>query len=324
MYSSFAASATLGGQKLLRSVDLNVVYASPATAAAPALVSKLLHGVPFVLIVQDVWPDSVFAAGFLEEGPTHRTAYESLNRFVNVTYRHASHIVVISEGMKRLLLERGVDDAKVTVIYNWADEEPSALPLHVPHHDREEQLHLMYAGNIGAPQGLDNVLRAFALLPRDKFHLTIVGGGSELEQLKTMARQHSLTNVEFLDPVPASELRLLQSMAHIHLVSLNNDPLFHITVPSKLQSLLAAGAPILAVASGEVADVVSRVGAGLSVPPGDPEALARSLTVLLEQPTDWFAAAGLRGRTFYETHMSRASGESAYRDVIGNLAPRPK
>lgn len=282
--------------------DLNVVYSSPATAAAPAMLAKRLHGVPYVLVVQDLWPDSVFAAGFLREGLVHHAAYTGLNAFVNASYREAEHIVVISEGMKALLIERGVPEEKLTVIYNWADA-PGDGPLEVPSRKPGERLHIMYAGNVGPPQGLDNVVRALALLPREDFRFTVVGGGAELDALKSLTEALSLTNVAFVGPIPPAELNAYLVTAHLHLVSLIDDPLFTITVPSKLQSLMSTGLPILAVAPGEAADLIRRAGAGVTLEPGDPQALASALRRLTREPDEWFKRSGKDGYRFYSEHM---------------------
>jgi hypothetical protein len=58
MYTSFAASSSLGSRKVLKTADVAVIYSSPATAAAAPMLNERLHGVPYILIIQDVWPDS--------------------------------------------------------------------------------------------------------------------------------------------------------------------------------------------------------------------------------------------------------------------------
>lgn len=299
--------------------DLNVVYSSPATAAAPAMLAKRLHGVPYVLVVQDLWPDSVFAAGLLREGLIHHTAYACLNAFVNASYREAEHIVVISEGMKALLIERGVPEEKLTVIYNWAGA-PGDGPLEAPSRNPGEPLRIMYAGNVGAPQGLDNVVRALALLPQEDFHFTVVGGGAQLDSLRALTEALDLRNVEFVGPVPRAGVDAYLATAHIHLVSLIDDPLFTVTVPSKLQSLLAMGLPILAVVPGEAADIVRRAGAGATVAPGDPRALASVLRRLAREPDEWLKRSGKHGYRFYSEHMD---GSAAAHLAAEALAVEP-
>ena len=316
MYATFAASTSLRGTGILGRADLNVVYSSPATAAAPAMLAKRLHGVPYILVVQDLWPDSVFAAGFLREGLVHHTAYACLNAFVNASYREAEHIIVISEGMKSVLVERGVPEAKLTVIYNWADSTGDG-PLTVPSHMPGEPLRIMYAGNVGAPQGLDNVVRALALLPQTEFRFTVIGGGAELGALKSLTEALGLQNVEFIGPVPPVEMNAHLITAHVHLVTLIDDPLFTVTVPSKLQSLMSLGLPILAVAPGEAADLVSRAEAGVTVNPGDPELLATALLELQAKPDEWFRLAGMLGRKSYAHQMDKSVAERQVAHSLG-------
>ena len=319
MYGSFAASASVSGWRSLASADLNVVYASPATAAVPALVASRLHSTPFILIVQDVWPDSVSASGFLDQGLGRRLVHSQLNSFIEELYGRAAHVIVISEQMRHLLMERGVPEDKLSVVYNWADEAIYSEAVDFERRCPRDPLHVMYAGNLGAAQGLISVLRAMALLPRDRVRLTVIGGGTHASQLKAQAEGLGLANVQFRPAVEPQTLPGRLAKAQLHLVSLVDDPLFAVTVPSKLQSLLASGAPILACAPGAVADLVFASGAGIVSRPGDPEDLARVLREATDLDSGWFVRAGQRARDFYLSNMSESAGKRGYRDVAARV-----
>ncbi len=131
---------------------------------------------------------------FFREGMAHHTAGACLNAFVNVSYREAEHIVVISQGMKALRIKRGVRERKVTVIHDWAGP-PGDRPLEVPPRKPGEPLRIMDAGNVGPPQGLDNVVRALALLLQEESDFTVIGQRCVRSRLVTWCGSPGLSGV---------------------------------------------------------------------------------------------------------------------------------
>ena len=116
---------------------------------------------------------------------------------------------------------------------------------------------------------LDNVVRALAPAAQTEFRFTVIGGGGRLGALKSPTEALGLQNVEFIGPVPPVEMNAHLITAHVHLVT-HRRPSVHRDGSSKLQSPASLGLPILAVAPGEAADLVSRAEAGVTVNPGDP------------------------------------------------------
>lgn len=324
-YVSWALSSSLAGQRLLRRSDVNVVYGSPITAALPAQVARWLWRRPFVLIVQDVWPDSVFATGFLARGLLSRVAHGALTRYCNMVYRNATRVVVISPGMKRLLESRGVPEDKVTVIYNWVDEadpNPNAdtLGLRAQLGLAADDFVLMYAGNHGPAQDLGALVRAVGALPdNSKTRLVMVGDGVEKPQLEDLARMVAPLRVLFLSSRPRSTMAELMLVADAQVVSLAPDPLFKVTVPSKLQSIMSAGHPVLAIAEGDVRELVSGCGCGVVAEPGNCSSIVAAISQL-ECDRDSLAALGLAGRDFYTAAMSETVSAEAYARVINDVS----
>lgn len=305
MYASFALSTTLLSAPELQRSDAVLVYASPATAAAAAMAATRRYGVPYVLMVQDVWPDSIFSSGFLTKRPARAAAEPLTERFVNASYRMAARITAISPGMKELLISRGVPQAKIDVVYNWADEAAYAEPVPVPVRQPEEPLTIMYAGNLGPPQGLDCVLNALERVPPGTARLVLAGGGVAEARLREQAARASTVDVRFLGRLTPQELKTAQQEAHIHLVSLRDEPLFRVTLPSKTQSLMCAGVPILAFAPGEVADIVTNAGAGIAAAPGNADALAHAIRTAYSWPPEKLAGCGPSARRAYFAEMSK-------------------
>lgn len=314
-YSTFSASSSLASSDL-RDYDVALVYGSPATAAAPALVANRRFGTPYVFHAQDIWPDSIFATGFLTEGPARSLAEATVGRFVASTYRHAAGVVGISPGARQLLVSRGVPAAKAHHVYNWIADDAHIEPLPIPERRPDQPLHLMYAGSVGLAQNLDNVLDALALLPAGTARLTLLGDGPAVSSLRRRAQELNLDNVTFAGRVARADVPALQATAHFHLISLADQELFRITIPSKLQALAAHGAPILCTAPGEVADIVASNRMGLTAAPGDAAALAQVIVEAARLRDDDLRDMGAHGRELYFREMSRDIGAKKLFDIL--------
>lgn len=319
-YLSFAASASMT-IPFLRRPDVVYVYHPPATVALPAMVLRLLRGVPFVYDVQDLWPDTLAATGMVDGS----RILGAVGRTMSTIYRRAASVVVLSEGFRRRLAERGVPADKLTVIHNWNAEDQITLPA--SNGDLRRQLGLgdaftiVFAGTMGRAQSLDSVLEAAALLHDDPgVRWIFIGGGVQVEHLRARAVQLDLRNVTFLDRRPASEIGEVLAMADALLVHLKADPLFEITVPSKTQAYLMAGRPILMGVPGDAADLVERAGAGVAFTPDDPTSLADAVARLRSIPPAARREMGRRGQDYYASYLSLQVGAARFAEVLETAA----
>jgi glycosyltransferase involved in cell wall biosynthesis len=320
-YASYAVTSATAGAAFLRSAGAALVYFSPATAATAAMTSR----VPYVLLVQDVWPDSVFATGFLSAGLVRRLAETSLTWFTKQAYRRAHHIAVTSPGMRDLLVDRGVPPGKLSIIYNWVDE--TVMHPSGPDPELRKRLAigdgflLMFAGNHGAAQALHVPIRAMAEL-RDlpDLHLVLVGEGIEKSALQLLVQELRLRSVHFIDRIDPRRIATVMAAADLQLVSLADERLFHITLPSKVQTILACGQPVLSCAPGDASRVVRDAGAGFVCAPGNHEALAATIRQAYHTPRARLKDMGLAGHAYYSATMSEAINARRLADLLIDAA----
>ncbi|PZS25948.1 MAG: glycosyltransferase WbuB [Pseudonocardiales bacterium] len=308
-YLSFATSASAVGLRALRDVDALLVYSTPATVALPAMVMRAVRGIPYVLFVPDLWPQTVTATDLVRPA-TSAHLERVLHHFCDAVYSRASSIVVTSPGMVDLIVARGVDPEKISVVTNWVDEGaffPSPPDADFAKNlDSDREFTVMYAGNFGAAQGLEVVMEAAALLrDRRDVGFVMVGSGVAERGLRDMVTKLRLDNVRFVGPQPMSEMAGVLSHGDIQLVSLRDAPLFRTTMPSKVQATMAAGRPIIGVVSGDAADVIVESGTGVAVPPGDSGALADAIRAACALTTSELNARGANGRDYYLKNMSQ-------------------
>lgn len=307
-YLSFACTGSAAGVLRLPKVDVGFVYSTPATAAIPGMVLRAVRGVPYVIQIQDMWPQSVTASGFLEgtrKGRTERV----LHRFCDAAYKRAVSIAVTAPGMRGLIEERGVDPLKIEFVPNWADEACFA-PTTVTRDLLAEfgpfrPFTAMYAGNFGELQALQNVIDSAALLRDDKdIGFVLIGGGVAENRLRSRVDKLGLQNVRFVPSQPFGRMSDVLALGNVQLISLRDVPLLRSTLPSKLQANMAAGRPIIGAVAGDAAAVIKSSGAGFVSAPEDPVALAEAVRRMAQLTAQDREAMGVRARDYYLEHFS--------------------
>ncbi|MDO5287494.1 MAG: glycosyltransferase family 4 protein [Actinomycetia bacterium] len=321
---SWALSSVVYGVGDIRKAGLAVVYSSPVTANLAPMVARLLFRTPYVTMIQDLWPDSVFASGFLTSGPLYRVASAVMGAFAKLSYRLSSHVTVLSPSMKQVLVERGVPPEKISLVYNWVDESLFGVPV-APDPSLRAELGLsgddfvaLYAGAHGTAQGLGVLVEAMARTdPSERIHLVTVGDGIDAERLRGLAERLQVSDrVHFLGRRPMGQMPGLLAAADLQLVCLTDTPLFRVNMPSKVPSLLAAGHPLLVVAAGDPARVVTEAGAGWAASPDDPDAVVAALRAAQQAGPGMLREMGARGRALYESQMSSAIGGSRLTEIL--------
>lgn len=330
-YLSFALTSSVAAL-FLRRHDVVYAYHPPGTAALAPLVLSWIKATPFVVDIQDLWPDTLAATGMLN----NRRILQLIGRGMNKIYHSAAHVVVLSPGFRLMLCERGVPSEKITVIPNWTyavDKEPNQV---VAEEVKTSNRHLarnrpgfdvVFAGNMGAAQGLDTVIKAARILEKMEpaVQFVMVGDGVEREHLQADVTALNLRNVKFLPRREPHEMAPVFAEADCLLVHLKADPLFAVTIPSKTQAYLQTGKPLIMAVSGDAAEMVGKAGAGLIVPPEDPERLARAVLELHAMSVKDRRAMGRRGAEFYQAELALPIGASRFEKVFdqARFASRP-
>jgi glycosyltransferase involved in cell wall biosynthesis len=320
--TSFAASAT-AQVGWLRDADVCLVYLTPATVGLAAMTLRRRWGVPYALYVQDLWPETVTASGFIgHEGATARVE-ALLHRWLRRLYAGADGMAAISPTMAETLGARGAVVPPVS-IPNWVDEQIFGPLPQVERVHLDDRRWVMYAGGVGELQSLDTALRALALLDdRPDLALAVVGTGVAVPSLQRLADELRLGDrVRFLGGFPMAQMPALIAEADAQLVSLKDLPLFRGTIPSKLQASMACGVPIVCTVAGDAEALVRRSGCGFTATPEDPQSLADAFRRLADATPADLAAMGARARATYVSELGADSGAAALEDLLAKAVSR--
>lgn len=294
-----------------RKPDVLVATSPQFFAALAGWALSVIHNVPFVLELSDLWPDSVVAVGAMRRNLLVRMA-EKVELFL---YGRSAAIVALTQAFKHNLVRREVPPDKVHVVLNGVDLSrfqpcPKDPALASEIGIEPDEFVISYIGTHGMAHGLMNVLDAAELLVDTKVRFLFVGPGAERQRLIDEARRRGLPNVTFVPAQPKNRMAAFWSLSDVALVHLKDTPVFQAVIPSKIFEAMGMGLPVLlATPDGEARTIIESEGVGVWIAPGDPVALAGECRLLASSPelVRRLAAKSLRAAPNYSRERQARS-----------------
>lgn len=273
---------------------------SPVMMSAPGVLYKKIRRVPLFTWVLDLWPESLTAAG----GINNKFVLDFFRHYVKSQYKHSDKILISSRSFEKSVLEYGDYKDKIVYFPQWSDGDVSALkaPENAP--VISDGFKLMFAGAVGEAHGFECTMKAALLTKEHKdIKWVIVGDGRKLEWVREFVKEHGLEEtVLTLGRFPSDTMSWFFAQANVMLVTLSDDPLFRLYAPAKISSYMAAGKPIVAVLNGEGAVVIKDADCGWTLNAGDAEGFARLAVELSQLDKSVLTAKGANAAMYYNNH----------------------
>ncbi|MCC2190988.1 glycosyltransferase family 4 protein [Fusicatenibacter faecihominis] len=312
-------------QIAVKNKDIDIVFSNstpPTQGALSALVARKLSKktgkkVPFLYNLQDIFPDSLVNSNL-----THKDSilWKIGRKLEGFTYRNADKIIVISKSFKKNLLAKGVSEKKVEIISNWIDLE-SVHPVERKDNKLIDEFNLdpskflvVYAGNFGASQGADIILKvADQLKEYDDIQFLILGGGAEFDKAKKTVADNQMSNVIIHGLLPSNRISEVYSLGNIALITCKKG-VGKAGMPSKTWSIMACNTPIVASfdTGSELDDILSSANAGICIEPENPEKLKDSILDYKEKSCSNRSNA----RNYVFEHVSKKVCVNKYLDMF--------
>jgi colanic acid biosynthesis glycosyl transferase WcaI len=296
---------------LLFAAKPDVIYSNSWPIFATGLISLVakVKGVPIIISIQDVYPDSLVIQNRLSD----RSVLTKILKKVDVAIANASnHLIVISSQFSDIYRnERNVIDSKISIIPNWlkkdssfisdADQQNIKINYRVKYRIPSNDFIVMYGGNVGVAAGVEIVIRAFESLSKtsDRVWLLVAGGGSQLEECQKIVRDSKIARVVFHHPWFKEETAEVLNIANLMVLpTMGKQSL--VSVPSKLISYMLSGKAILSTAlpHSELADVIDKSSCGWHIEPENPHILAEEILRISKLPSSDLLACGESGRKY--------------------------
>lgn len=306
-YSSFAFFASIRTLTLKKKYDLIFVFEpSPITVGIPAVLLSKRNKIPVYFWVQDLWPESLVEAGQIK----NKVLLNQTNKLTKWIYRNSKKIFIQSRAFKEYIMKQGVLENKLIYFPNSTEslykpiEAREGIKSLVP----DVPFKVMFAGNIGEAQDFETIMTASKIIQEQisDIHFIILGDGRKRDYVEKKVEEYDLeTNFHLLGAFPVRDMPHFFSCADALLVTLKRSKIFSHTIPSKVQSYLACGKPIIASLDGEGARVIEESRSGLVGSAGSAETLAKNIIKLYKMSPEERERMSKNGREYFEKNFER-------------------
>lgn len=294
---------------------------SPVMMSSPAVLYKKMRHVPLYTWVLDLWPESLTAAG----GINNKYILGFFNLFVKSEYKNSDKILTSSKSFDQSILKYG--DYKDKVIYypQWSDGALNASGLNFALPEKLQELSsngdfiVMFAGAVGEAHGMEcNMQAALKTKEYKNIKWVIVGDGRRLDWVRSFVKENGLEEtVITLGRFPSETMPLFFEKADVMLVSLTDSPLFNMYSPAKIASYMAAERPIIAALNGEGGDVIKAAECGWNVKAGDSDGLAKLVIALSQTDKQELAVKGQKGKAYYDKFFTKDECLKKLDEIMG-------
>lgn len=316
-YVSFMLASLQG--IFAKDIDVVVATSPQFFCAIGGYLMSLFKRVPFVMEVRDLWPESIKTVEAIE----HNGIIKILEWLELYLYKKADHIIALTESFREIIIRKGIDESKISVIKNGVDLEffrPLNKKLEIKESlGHKDKFVVSYIGTLGMAHALDCILSVAEKI-KDHRDITFlfVGSGAEKENLLSIKKNKSLDNVHFVDRQPREKMPLYYECSDVCIVPLKNTSLFKTVLPSKIFEIMAMSRPIIQSVDGEARQLLEQAGAGVYVEPECEDAICEAILNFYNNPHQ-AQLMGDNGRIFVERNFNRDTLADKYLTALENI-----
>lgn len=203
-------------------------------------------GCKIIFNVQDIFPYNLKLSKQL---PVEMITFPLLRKLQNMAYESVDSLITISDDMKRTLVDDGVFQDKIDVIYNWSYED---IPISLENIENEHicrlpmdcnKFNVVYAGNIGRMQNVELIAKVARFIKNDNsIHFFIIGDGANKLYVEKIT--NNLPNVTVLPMLEAKYAESIYAQADLNVIPLNKGGI-KTALPSKTATILRTNKPVM-------------------------------------------------------------------------------
>lgn len=297
--------------------DEIITVTNPAPILLLTALVKRLKKIKLTILVHDVFPENAIPAGIIKNKNSY--SFKCLRYLFDRAYSKADRLIVLGRDMKSVM-ENKIANAKskpeISIIENWAD----ANPQYDPNKQNTKDINILYAGNIGRCQGLEDFVALFASVKNSAIRFRIRGSGAISDEISNYVRDNNIDNICNGGPYRRDEQFAIMNDCDIALVTLC-DGMYGLGVPSKSYNIMSAGKPILFVGDpmSEIALVIKEAKIGYVFANSDIEGLKSWLMNVNENIRGELIQMGERARELALTRFSEETILSKYSNLFNSI-----
>lgn len=299
-YLSYIISASTIGFCKLRKDHYDIIFCygvSPIFQVIPGLIMRKYFGSKVVIYVQDLWPESVAATGYIK----NKKVLSIIRRFVKVIYNASDLILISSKSFrepiqsltKHVPIEYFPNSVDSVRLLNFDNDEEDLSLL-------KESFSIVFTGNIGYAQSVETIIKAAEKIKHiEQIKIFMIGEGSCLDWMKSAVKDKNLQNIHFIRKLDIRMMPKVYESSSVLLATLADREIFNYTVPQKIIGYLAAGRPIVAATNGETASIIQDSKAGFCAKAEDWQGLSQNILKLYKCSSKELDAIGKKGNAYF-------------------------
>lgn len=313
-YYSFFSKTYKWLKKHYKEYDLIYCFeVSPITACLPATKLKKKRGMPYVINVQDMWPEC-FECVMNVHSPL---IIKPLRKLSDYIYKNADKLLCSSKSFCEEFKRRKIAEDKLVFWPQFANDygvsNETVGEYKTPYR-------FVFAGNIGKAQGLDLVLdTAKITIDNKEIGYYLIGDGTSLQHLKERVEKEELSNVYFLPRKPEREIPRYLSSATCGILILEENILSKIVLPQKMQMYMACKLPILCVMNGEAKKITEEAGAGYYVEADANKISEKIFEIINDENRE---EKGINGRKYFEENFNKDKLIDTLSDILQDVVKK--
>ena len=303
--------------------DIVLILTTPPLISLLGLFLKALRKSKLVCLVEDLYPDTAIALGFIKANNYFVKVINSLSKLV---FQKSDLIIAISKNMKSRLINKGVDKNKIVIIDNWADKKqiypiPMKNNWFLKKHKLEDCFVIEYSGNMGLSHDFDTILQGSKILSKyQDIKFLFIGDGGKKKEILRFKTKNNLNNTFCLPYQDRNILAHSISAGNISLVSLKSE-LEGCIMPCKIYGIMAAGRPIIFIGdrNSDIANIIKNANCGYQIDDGDVKGFVEKV-LLLYKNQEHSETLGSNGYQYFLHHFERELASEKYYKLLTTLA----
>jgi len=311
-FSSFAKSLTL------EKPDVIIITSPSIFVGISAIMLSKVKGVPFILEVRDLWPESAVATGVL----TNRILLNILYWLEYRLYKYSRKIIVLTPAFKENIERRFPEFiGKIEIITNGADfnlmDSSTKAASIRKRYGWENKRVYAYFGAHGVANDLMQVIEAAKNLQmHNDIHFVLIGDGMQKEALKQKAEEYALQNLQFIDSIPKMEVADYIEAIDVGMAILKKTDTFKTVYPNKVFDYMSCKKPVLVTIDGITRALIEKANCGLYSEPENIEAFEEVILSFQKMSNDELKMLGENGFKYVKDNFDREKLADKYIDVI--------
>ena len=304
---------------------INLIVSNPPFLHLIGYFLFLLRKQKYVLLIHDIYPDVAVVLNYFKPDSM---IVKMWNWFNKKAIENSSKTIVLSEGMKELILSKFSNkktiEEKISIIHNWADDKffriiPKTENPFVQKNGLSDKFILLYSGNLALYNNFDTLLASAKNIVDPSIQFLLIGDGGRRKDIEKYIENNSIKNVKIMDYLPLEDLPYSISSGDVLFITVRNG-INGINMPSKLYTIMACAKPMIALAEtgGDVYQMIENAECGLFIEQGDISGLTSAINFYRSHP-ETAKQHGLNGRSYLENNFTLEIISKQYFELLSGI-----